>query len=541
MATAANVVELVRRLERLKALRAVHEPVWRECLEHSFPIRASGLQQAVLSAQTALDRKARLLDDTATDAARLLAAALVSGMTPASSQWFALQVSGVGEADEQWLDRSGKQLHTEIHSANFDAAAYELSLDMVGAGWFALYVDVDRERGGFVFEQWPIAGVYAADSVHGGVVDTVMRCYTLTAEQVVSEFGQDNVSAETLKRAASDPDSPIEVCHAIYPRKTYVIGARMAKNLPVASCHFEVAQKHMLREGGYHEMPVIVPRWVVIPETVYGIGPMFDALPSARTLNELQRMDMTAGEIAISGMWKARDDGVLNPRTVKVGPRKIVVVNDMDSFQELKTGSNWQLATDRIERAQAQIRKVLMSDQLQPADGPAMTATEVHVRVSMIRQLLGPIYGRLQAEYLRPLVERCFALAARAGLFGPPPESLANRSFSVRYMSPLARAQRMEDVGAIERLHQNLQVFATLGQSMPAAIAAADVVKFDDNLRTLVEGLGVPLANVSTSEEVAALREARAEQQAQAQAEAQQQEFQSMAAEGAVQRAVRAA
>jgi hypothetical protein len=84
------------------------------------------------------------------------------------------------------------------------------------------------------------------------------------------------------------------------------------------------------------------------------------------------------------------------------------------------------------DKLQAQIRKILMADQLQAQDGPAMTATEVHVRVNLIRQLLGPIYARLQAEYLQPLIERCFGLAYRAsermwaaglaGVFNPAAE-----------------------------------------------------------------------------------------------------------------------
>jgi hypothetical protein len=112
-----------------------------------------------------------------------------------------------------------------------------------------------------------------------------------------------------------------------------------------------------------------------------------------------------------------------------------------------------------------------MADQLQPQDGPAMTATEVHVRVGLIRQLLGPIYGRLQAEYLAPLAERCFGLAYRAGIFGEAPQSLGGRNLKVKYNNPLARAQKMEDVAAIERLNGNLTRWPTSGRSRPGAAA----------------------------------------------------------------------
>ena len=165
-------------------------------------------------------------------------------------------------------------------------------------------------------------------------------------------------------------------------------------------------------------MPAIVPRWTRIPGSPYGLGQAFKALPAMRQINAICRMELAALDLSIAGMWIAEDDGVLNPKTVKVGPRKIIVANSVDSMKELKSGADFNVSFTLKAQLQAQIRKVFMADQLQPQDGPAMTATEVHVRVGMIRQLLGPVYGRLQSEYLQPFVERCFGLAFRAGILG---------------------------------------------------------------------------------------------------------------------------
>lgn len=539
---AAVVEHLVKRLARLETLRQPHETVWSDCFDHSFPIRGSGLEGgAPLDAQQAMDRKSRLLHSAATDAGRTLAAAIVSGATPSSSVWALLDVSGADDGGRRWLDEKGKQLHEEIHASTFDAAAFECALDLVACGWFALYVDVDRDAGGFTFSQWPVSSVFAATTKAGGPVDTVFRKYTLTAEQCVVEFGEENVSADTLKKAENEPDAPVELCHAIYPRRPYVVNARLAKNLPIASCHFEITSKHLLREAGYHEMPVIVPRWAVIPDSVYAIGPMFDALPDARELNEFLRMDRMNAELAIAGMWIGEDDGVLNPRTVKVGPRKVIVANSVDSMKQLSAGGDWQLADTRVAQYHASIRRILMADQLQPQDGPAMTATEVHVRVGLIRQLLGPIYGRLQAEYLAPLVERCFGLMYRAGVFGMAPESLGGQNLKVKYNNPLARAQKQEDVAAVERMTGNLTALAQLGQAVPAAAAALDKVDFDATVDVIVDGLGVPLKVVRDADQLAAFRDQKAKQQQAAQQAAQQQEVRTAAIDASAQRAAKAA
>lgn len=528
--------QIVRRLNILKGLRQPHEYVWRDCFDHSWPIRGSGLQSNSLTAQQALDRKARLVDSTATDAGQLLASSLQAGMTPANARWFGLDVYNVDDGSKTWLDDKADQLHTEIHNANFDSEALDSMTDMVAAGWFALFVDVDRKVGGLVFDSWPLAQCYFASTRADGVVDTIYRLYSLSAEQCVTEFGSTNVSGNTLKMSKDNPDQLVELVQCIRPRAagTYTPG-RMAKNMPFESCHVEVALQLTVKESGFEEFPVVCPRWALIPDSCYAVGPMFAALPDVRMLNDLKRMDYAACDIAVSGMWIAEDDGVLNPRTIKVGARKVIVANSVDSMKPLQTGANWQLADERIAQLQAAIRKLLMADQLQPQDGPAMTATEIHARIALIRQQLGPLFGRLQAEYLQALVTRCFMLCFRAGIFGPPPPALAGKSFAVRYISPLARSQKLEDVTAIQ---QTLTFLLPLAQFKPEVL---DTYDLDEMARTLAEAQGVPQKCIRDMDALLALRAARAKQQQQAADAAHQQNLQTMAADATFKGAAQAA
>ncbi|EPY7158627.1 portal protein [Klebsiella pneumoniae] len=502
-------VRLIKRVDSLKAARQVHESVWRECYDYTYPLRGAGLSETVLDAQSAKSKVAKLLDGTATDSARMLASALMSGMTPANAQWLNLDSELLPDDAAAWLSTCATLVWENIHAANFDAEGYESNLDVVCAGWFVLYIDEDRDEGGLSFQQWPLAQSYVASTRRDGIVDTIYRCYQLTAAQAIKEFGEKNVSEKIREAARKSPDDKFEFMHCIFPRETYVVNARLAKNLRFASYNIEVSGKRIVRESGYHEFPCCVPRWMKIPGTSYGIGPVYDALPDCKELNETKRMEKAAQDLAIAGMWIAEDDGVLNPRTVKVGPRRIIVANSTDSMKPLLTGADFNVAFSAEDRLQASIRKIMMADQLQPQDGPAMTATEVHVRVALIRQLLGPVYGRFQAEYLQPLVERCFGLAYRAGAFPPAPESLQNANFNVRYISPLARAQQLENVTAIERLGANV---ANLAQVAPEV---TDLIDADEATRVIADALGVPAKVIRTSDAVEQLRQQR--QQAQQQ------------------------
>ncbi|HIE4291652.1 TPA: portal protein [Stenotrophomonas maltophilia] len=513
---------ICKRLSDLKSRRQPHENVWRDCFELTFPLRAHGFNGNVVDAQQAQNQKARITDSTGTNAAQILASGIMSGLTPANSRWFELDVDSETPDDKRYLDNAAETIWLNIHQSNFDAEGFEACLDTVAAGWFALYVEENKQDGGYAFEQWPIAGVYATSTRRDGLIDTCYREHSMTAAAAAETFGLANLSEPTQKLVKEKPDDQVAFIHAIQPRTPFAVGARMAKNLPFGSYVVEVKNKHLVRESGYHEFPVIVPRWQRIPDTSYGVGPVFDALPDIRQLCELKAMNMAAADLAIGGMFVATDDGVFNPRTAKLGPRKILVASEVDNIKPLGTGSDFQLAEYMVADLKASIRKTLMADQLQPQDGPRMTATEVHVRVELIRQLLGPIYGRLQAEYLRPLIERCFGIAYRAGVLGDPPESLAGRDYSVRYVSPMARAQRLEEVTATQRLFEGAGMIA----EATGDTSVFDRLNPDAALELMAEGLGVPQRVLLTDEEMQAKLQAK--QQAAEQAKQQQMGEQAM-------------
>lgn len=521
---AADPVKIVKRLDVLKAARSQHESDWRDCYDMTWPQRGSGLQGDVIDSQQGRTKRAQILDSTGTDSGRILSSSLMGGLTPANSRWFALDVGNESDEERQWLDAAADTVWENIHASNFDAAGFEAMMDAVAAGWFCLFIDVDRKKGGgYSFELWPLSECYVTSTRQDGLIDTVYRKYTLTAVQAAEVFGLDNLSEKARKKVTDQPDAKLEFVRCIEPRKDYKAGARLSKNMPFASVDVECDGKHVVREQGFEEFPCAVPRWSMIPGTNYATGPAFDALPDMLELNELLRLEKAAADLAISGMWIAEDDGVLNPRTVKVGPRKIIVANSVDSMKPLNSGAQFDVSFTIKAQLQAQIRKVFMADQLQPQDGPQMTATEVHVRVGMIRQLLGPVYGRFQSEYLQPLVERCFGLAFRAGILGRPPETLQNREFHVRFISPLARAQRLEDVSAMDRLEQGI---LTKAQAKPELM---DVYDWDEAEQLRAQYLGVPGKLMRTDDDLKAVREARVQQQQAEHAQAQQAAMQQQA------------
>ena len=117
--------------------------------------------------------------------------------------------------------------------------------------------------------------------------------------------------------------------------------------------------------------------------------------------------------------------------------------------------------------------------------------------------MLGPMYGRLQSEYLKSILDRCFGLALRSGVLGQPPQELWGRNLSFKFVSPLARSQRMEEVMATE------QYVASVGQMAAVDQTILDNVDFDAVAVLIGNGRGVPQTIMRTQEEVQELRQAR--------------------------------
>jgi hypothetical protein len=511
----ADPKKLKSRANALKAAKQLHEQVWKDCFDLSLPARANGLMSEIITATDAQQRKAVIYDSTAPDSVRVGVATIMGGMVPSNAQWFYLDIGKESDQEQIWLDEAAKFVWENIHASNFDAEAFDAMLDVWIAGWHVLYCD-EAENGGYYFETWPIGECSVAATRNGGLVDTVYRSYTLTVSQVVSEFGLDSVSEKTRKLWDEQKyDEKVNLRHAIEPREVFAVDAKLGKNMKFGSVHQECDTGHVLREGGYHEFPCMAPRWSRLPNSAYATGPMSDALPDVRTLNEVTKWTLMGAETTLAPPMLAVDDGVLNPRNIKMGPRKIIVANNADSLKPLITGAKVEFGMMTRESLQSGIRKILMADQLPPVEGQAKTAYEWSVRVAMLRQMLGPMFGRFQAEFLQPLVERTFGIAWRANitanfeLIGRPPESLLDRNFTVRYLSPLARAQREEEVASMDRFEMDLGVTV----QNTGRTDLLDLYDWEEGKRLKSRMLGVPQKLIRDVKQLQAIREQKAKEQ----------------------------
>lgn len=517
----------LQRLSELKSERLEHEQEWKECYEMTAPERLPSFGGVKEDRKKA---RAKLFDTTGANATQILISAIISGTTPANAVWFKAVPDGVDDQGEmtdgeRWLDAACRTMWRNIHGSNFDSENPDTVSDSVIAGWGVLYIAEDDEDG-IVFENWGIDSTYIASTKRSGTIDTVYKVCSMTASAMINEYGEDNVHYEVVKCAKDNSTKRFEVLHAICPRKDGQVKG-IAKNKPFASIHIDISNKKLLRESGYDEFPCAVPRMYKKVNSFYATGQVSKALPDIKQLNALARMNTESAEMSIFGMWALVDDGIMNPSSVVIGPKKVAIVRDPNSITRIEGGSNYQITEYEGDRLARNIQSILMADQLRGFNDKTMTATEVTERVNLIRQQLGPMFGRWQTELLSAILERCFAIEMRRGTFGEMPEELYTQTMQFKFVNPLARSQQLEEVANTELFLSSLAGVSQLDPSM------LDNVNFDKAINVISSGRGVPDSIIRTPEEVAKLRQARQEAQQQQEQQQQMQQMQQGALETA--------
>lgn len=462
-------------------------------------------------------RRSLLFSDEAEKAANQCAASLGAMLSNEALEW-----CGIRAADDKWsktagleriLDARAKVLFDEWKSTNLYTALDENYLDVVSLCTCIMFLDDD-----FTFKAIPPFEVDIAESKDGSV-DTVFRSYKLTGRQCVEEFGLKNMSRQFQQEYEKKQDDEFEILHVVMPRRDLPKAVNSAKDYPIASYYIEEKNKHLIEESGYREMPFFVCRWRKASGEVWGRGPGMQALPDAKTLNSLAEANIAAGKKMVDPATVEGEDAVAG--RLNVAPRgrnKVTAGTQPHEYpQILHTIESLPMSVEMEEKIIARIRETFYNNKLQLIEADRMTATEVQQRVEENMRVLGPTFGRIQRELLKPLVERSYLILERRNAFEhlPLPEGFEGSGLRVEYESPLERAQKSHDVNAIRSA---LELLAPVIELMPEA---RHVIKTYPLAKDILSKAGVPKSIIADEKEYNAIIEQERQRQAQAEAMAQ--------------------
>lgn len=511
----------IRRFGTLKADRSNWNAQWEEAASFILPAhRDTFLGAAGQNLGSGGEKKTeKQFDATAAFAAQRFASVIESLATPQGSVWQRLvpvdKMLKRNRAVRLFFDELSELLYNYRYRpvGNFVGNSQQVYLGLGTYGNGVLYVDRPDNERGLRYRNIHLGEAYFAEN-HAGVVDTMYRCFWLTARQIVQMFGTS--VPESIQNAAKDSgqaDRKFEILHCVYPREDADPMRVDAMGKKFASLYISIVDNALLREGGYDSFPFAIARYTQASGELYGRGPAQWVLPSIKVLNEQKKTVLKQGHRVLDPVLLSYDDGTLGSFSMKAGALNPGGVSKEGRLlvQPLPTGNI------AVGDAMMDIEKALINDAFLITlfqiliDTPQMTATEVLERAREKGMLLAPTAGRLQSEFLGPLIERELNLMAQQGIWPANVPSILQGGeveFKIEYDNPMSRMAQAEKAGGFMRALSTAAEYA----KMTGDVEPLDHFNFDEAMPAILDINGSPVAWTRSSEEIEARRGARAQQ-----------------------------
>ena len=483
--------EIIKRQEKADARKEEWRTIYEECYEFALPQRNlyNGFYEGKTPGQ---NKMARVFDATAINSTQRFANRIQSALFPPYRSWCTLQPGSdipsdrraeIAEALEIYADK----MFAVIRQTNFDLAISEFLLDLC-VGTAVMLVQPGDNDAPVRFTPVPQYLVSLEEGPHGGV-DNVYRKMRIRGEAIQRQWPDAVIPPKLQDLIDRKPDEEVELVEATV----------FNVDEDLYCYHLIWPKDKMADDIVYRTMtvsPWIVSRFMKVPGEVYGRGPLVTALPDIKTLNKVKELVLKNASLAVSGVYTAADDGVLNPQTIRIVPGAVIPVArnggpQGESLRPLRTAADFNVSQLVINDLVMNIKKMLYDDSLPPDNMSARSATEIVQRMKELAQNLGSAYGRLITEAMSPLVRRILYIMDERNLIDLPLK-VDGLEVQITPTSPLAQAQNMEDLETVLQFAQIAQIAGAAGQ---VAINQDELVDY------IAEKMGVPQRVINSKQE----------------------------------------
>jgi hypothetical protein len=501
--------QIIARQQLAQTRKDEFQQIYQDAYEFALPQRQ--LYGVWEGGSTGTKKMQRVFDSTAISSTQRFANKLQSVVFPPQRKWSKLEpgssIQDKNQRDQLQgvLDAYNDIAFAALKQSNFDIAIGEFLLDLA-VGTACMMVQPGDDVSPLNFVPVPLFLVTYEEGANGQV-DNVYRKMRMKGESIERQWPDAKIPDEMQRRIEQKPTDDIELLEATiydYTRGDYC---------------YHVIDKISKQEIVYRRRatsPWVISRYMKVAGEIYGRGPLITALPDIKTLNKTKELLLKNASLAVSGVYTAADDGVLNPNTVKIVPGAIIPVARNGgpqgaSLQPLTRSGDFNVSQLVINDLTASIKRILLDESLPPDNMSARSATEIVERMKELAQNLGSAFGRLINETMIPLMSKILEVLDERGLIDLPLR-VNGLEVKVSPVAPLAMAQNMEEVNAIMQFMQLSQAMGTDGQL---------ALKMDRVVDYVADKLGVPYGVRNTAAERAVLlEEAMAKQQQQMAAEA---------------------
>lgn len=508
-----EVQVLLKRHNELVTERAPREALWRECERWVDPEQQGGFFRRQPGGQ----RDGHITENTAQMGLEAFVAAMDAMLMPEGEQVTLLKTSDAALNDvpavQRWLQHASDRLHACRNASHtgFQSAS-ALRWRMLGIyGWGGMWIDEWVGRG--LFYQTPHPSELYIDNDFRGRIDTVHRRREVKARQLAQMF-HDDVLPEKVKQALADkkPDQPFTLVHIIRPNTAHEPGRLDSKRFPIQSIYLLEETRDLLAVGGYYSHPLPVSRYILSPHDAYGVGPSGKVIGTIRQLNIMAKDTIKAMHLAMQPPVLMPSDGTITRMAMTPGaPIPGGMDNGKPQIAPFLAGNNAAYAKESFVDARNTVNMAFLVHVFAIMQEPIdrQTATEYLGRKREAMLLQAPNAGRQIGEALVPQCERELDILMRARQIAPMPPEMreAGAGLLIECDNPLTRAAKSADAHNFMGALQMLEPMAQIDPSI------FDVIDTDAAPRGLMQAMGVRADWLRDADQVAALRESKAQAQ----------------------------
>ena len=359
---------------------------------------------------------AQLFDSTAADAAEMLAANMFSLLTPPESEWLSL------------LDGEEAQtaLRAHLNDSNFYTTVHQCYMDLVVLGTACLFMveTAIGSKSAFSFSAIPMENI----SIIRGSDDNITAVFhtaALPAREIAERFPKWTPPANLRQTFIDNPETEIRLIQSVIKNKAWDFTAWLDVGGDL--------ENNIIQIGEFQTCPYIIFRWTAATGESYGRSPVMRALPDIKTANKVVELVLKNATIAVSGIWQADDDGVINLGNINLTPGAIIPkAVGSSGLTPLTSGADFDVSQLILDDLRVRIRRSLLADRISILNEKEMTATEVIARNTDMMRILGATYGRVLNELIKPMVSRGLAILARRGF-------ISECNADIQYHAPISQ------------------------------------------------------------------------------------------------------
>lgn len=406
----------------------------------------------------------RVYDTTPVEGVKTFVSRLHDTMTPPQVQWGHLEVDSAmvdnpgDENNLQLLEEAQMELNAYmrrlfayVHASNFDTVINECYFDL-SIGTSALVINQYTDAQPFLCTSIPMDKLAIEEAVNGNIESWFRTWQNLKICELHTRWPGITITPNLKMLIAADPDATIR---NVYEGVAYFV------NQPKQYCYSVWADDDLLYVQWLESNPGIVWRFQKTNNETWGRGPVMEALPSIISLNEMARVELASANLNTFRPYMGFSDGVFNPHTFRLEPFTIIPVSPIGSQGQvplipLPNSADPNFAQMTMSDLRMQIKALLFAEQ--PQDSRSVqpqTAYELSIKQQTLAEKIGPLFSRMQQEFLWPVIKRFAYILNSMGLLPYP--KVGNIPIKFKYKSPLALAKGMGEVEHFTKYAQLLQ------------------------------------------------------------------------------------